>query len=53
MTLIYESIEDGKEVVKVIRNIIIIDIAFGEARITEKGKDSQLIIPINSIQTIF
>lgn len=53
MTIIYLVIEDGKDVEKVIRNVTHIDNIFGEARITQKGKDSKLIIPINSIQNIF
>lgn len=53
MTIIYLVIEDGKEVEKVIRNVTHIDNTLGEARITQKGKDSRLIIPINSIQNIF
>ena len=53
MTVIYLVIEDGKDVEKVIRNVTHIDNTLGEARITQRGKDSRLIIPINSIQNIF
>lgn len=53
MTIIYLVIEDGKEIEKVIRNVTHIDNTLGEARISQKGKDERLIIPINSIQNIF
>lgn len=53
MTIIYLVIEDGEMFEKVIRNVTHIDNTLGEASITQKGKDSRLIIPINSIQTIF
>lgn len=49
MTIIYLVIEDGKDIEKVVRNVTHIDNTFGEARITQKGKDSRLIISINSI----
>lgn len=53
MTIIYLSSEKGKDVEKVIRDVIHVDNRFGECRITQDGKTEILVISINSIQDIF
>ena len=53
MTIIYLTTEKGKDVEKVVRDVIHINNRFGECRITQDGKTEILVIPINSIQDIF